>query len=66
MRRRDRKHCPHSAIQGIYGDAINHTPEFRRLVCADCGRYLDGPVRLATMRHGEAAALTPDGQEDDR
>jgi len=38
---------------GIYGDEINRTPHFHRLLCCDCGRYLDGPVKLADMRLAE-------------
>lgn len=53
MKRRDRKYCPHSNLRGIYGDEINHTPGFRRLKCLSCGRLLDGPVMLATLRAGE-------------
>lgn len=47
--RRSRR-CPHTTIHGIYGDAINHYGA--RLVCADCGRLLDGPVSLAGTRPG--------------
>jgi hypothetical protein len=39
-------HCPHANKIGIYGDEINRTGGFR-LRCADCGRYLNGPVSLA-------------------
>lgn len=39
--------CPHTSIRGIYGDEINRTPGYRRLVCRNCGRLLDGPVSLA-------------------
>lgn len=48
-----KKHCPHSNLRGIYGDEINHTPGNRRLICLDCYRYLDGPVRLADLRKNE-------------
>lgn len=58
MRRRDRKRCPHSNLRGIYGDEINHTPRFSRLQCRDCGRFLDGPVMLATLRAGEVELRT--------
>jgi hypothetical protein len=44
-----RRHCPHSNLQGIFGDAINHTGGFR-LRCWDCGRYLDGAAALAKLR----------------
>lgn len=50
MKRRERKHCPHSRLRGIYGDEINRTPGYRRLQCLDCERYLDGPVRLTDAR----------------
>lgn len=49
-----RRHCPHTRLEGIYGDAINHTPGGRRLQCLDCGRLLDGPVMLAIVRGGES------------
>lgn len=45
-----RRHCPHVRVQGIYGDAINHTPGFRRNYCLDCGRLLDGPVSISVQR----------------
>lgn len=51
--RRRRRDCPHSRLMGIYGDEINRTPHFHRLLCCDCGRYLDGPVKLADMRLAE-------------
>jgi hypothetical protein len=36
-------------IVGIYGDAVIFaSPRFSRLQCLDCGRFLDGPVSLAT------------------
>ena len=54
MKRRQRRYCPHIHVRGIYGDEINHTPGFRRLECLDCGRLLDGPVLIATVRAGEA------------
>lgn len=43
-----RWHCPHERKRGIFGDEINYAPGFRRLACLDCGRFLDGPVSLAT------------------
>lgn len=49
--------CPHSRLRGIYGDEINRTPEFMRLQCLDCGRFLIGPVRIAVLRKAEAEAL---------
>lgn len=46
---RRRANCPHARLRGIYGDEITFaTPRFNRLQCLDCGRYLDGPVSLAT------------------
>lgn len=51
--RRRRKDCPHSWLMGAYGDAANHTPHNYRLFCRDCGRYLDGPVKLVEMRRAE-------------
>lgn len=38
------RHCPHARVIGIYGDAINRTPGYRRNICADCYELLDGPV----------------------
>lgn len=52
-----RRHCPHTRLEGIYGDAINHTPGARRLQCLDCGRLLDGPVMLAIVRRGESELI---------
>lgn len=49
---RKRRHCPHVSVRGIYGDAILHTPGYRRNVCMDCGRLLDGPVSIAAERGG--------------
>jgi hypothetical protein len=50
VRWRDKLHCPHRNLRGIYGDEILHIPGGRRLVCRDCGRLLDGPVSLAEAR----------------
>jgi hypothetical protein len=47
------RRCPHSNLRGIYGDEINYTPKGSRLHCLDCGRFLDGPVKLANLREGE-------------
>lgn len=47
---RRKRHCPHVRVLGIYGDAINHTPGFRRNRCQDCGRLLDGPVSISESR----------------
>lgn len=44
--------CPHSRLEGIYGDGIHLTGGYR-LYCRDCGMLLDGPVKLAEMRRGE-------------
>jgi hypothetical protein len=44
-----RRRCPHSNLQGIYGDPINHCGGWR-LFCRDCARYLGGPVELAEWR----------------
>ncbi|EOM78049.1 hypothetical protein DW322_11195 [Rhodococcus rhodnii] len=52
-----RRHCPHLRVRGIYGDEINHTPGGRRLECWDCGRLLDGPVRIAEVRQREHAEV---------
>jgi hypothetical protein len=51
-RRSARRHCPHSDLIGIYGDLVNAVGGWR-LRCADCGRYLDGPVSLANSRKSE-------------
>lgn len=48
----NRKRCPHSNLGGIYGDEINHVGGWR-LWCADCRRFLDGPVSLAASRKHE-------------
>ena len=47
-----RSRCPHSDLEGIYGDEINRVGGFR-LYCWDCHKYLGGPVRIAEMRKGE-------------
>ncbi len=39
--------CPHIVIRGIYGDEILARGGYR-LVCSNCGRLLNGPVKLAT------------------
>ena len=44
------RRCGHKNVRGIYGDeVIFATPNFRRLQCLDCGRYLDGPASNATV-----------------
>lgn len=40
------RHCPHTHIQGVYGDAIIFISNGRRLQCMDCWTFLDGPVAL--------------------
>jgi hypothetical protein len=50
---RQRRACPHSRLRGIYGDEII-TAGFKRLRCLDCGRLLDGSVRLAESRREQA------------
>ena len=45
--------CPHSRLNPIYGDAINHNGGYR-LWCRDCRRHIDGPVSLAYSRAREA------------
>lgn len=57
MRWRDKRHCAHIHVRGIWGDEINHTPGGRRLECLDCGRLLDGPVLVAMLRSGEAGLV---------
>lgn len=47
--------CPHSRLWPIYGDEINRVGGWR-LFCADCGRYLAGPVKLAARRVRETRA----------
>lgn len=46
------RRCPHSRLEGIYGDEINRVGGWR-LRCVDCKRYLDGPVDLEFNRHNE-------------
>lgn len=48
----NRGQCPHSRLEGIYGDEINFLGG-KRLACLDCGRLLDGPVALAKARQYE-------------
>jgi hypothetical protein len=55
--RRARKRCPHSDLQGIYGDEIL-TANFYRLWCRACRRFIDGPVSLAQSRERESSAVT--------
>lgn len=46
--------CPHSDLRPIYGDEIiRRTPNWNRLQCRRCGRFLDGPVALAGLREKE-------------
>jgi hypothetical protein len=52
---------------GIYGDGVIFaTPRFSRLQCVDCGRFLDGPVSLATHHRINAGIFSADyAPEDD-
>lgn len=50
-----RLHCPHSRLDGIYGDEINHVGGYR-LQCLDCHAFIHGPVSLAQMRRAESQA----------
>lgn len=48
---RKRSRCPHEHVRGIYGDEIIFaTPDFNRLQCLDCGKYLEGPVNISDNR----------------
>lgn len=49
----NRHHCPHSNLEGIYGDRVNDAGGYR-LVCKDCDSLIDGPVDLALKRWSEA------------
>jgi hypothetical protein len=49
-----RRRCPHSDLQGIYGDEIA-LHGFWRLFCRACRRFIDGPVTLAQSREHEDA-----------
>lgn len=51
-RRSLRRHCPHSDLLPVYGDAINQFGGFR-LWCRDCGSRINGPVTLAHLREHE-------------
>lgn len=44
-----RPSCAHSSIAGIFGDEINRLGGVR-LLCRDCGAYLEGPVSLANEK----------------
>lgn len=56
MRWLTKHRCPHSNLRPIYGDEIIVcTPDFNRLQCRDCRRYLNGPVALAAHRSKETA-----------
>ncbi len=57
-----RSRCPHSHLSGIYGDAINVLNT--RLICLRCGRSIDGPVVLATLRNGERELLATSLSQD--
>ena len=54
MKRKDRRHCPHSRLRAIYGDEIRFVGWWR-LHCLDCGRYLNGSPTLAESRKSEVA-----------
>lgn len=58
-----RNRCPHENLYGVYGDQI-HRSLGTRLVCGDCGRYLNGPVSLARERNArhDAAKLAAEVQ----
>lgn len=47
-----RRRCPHSNVEGVYGDAIIAAGYFR-LYCRDCGRYLAGKPQWASRRRDE-------------
>jgi len=51
----NKNRCPHSNLEGIYGDQVNNSGGYR-LWCKDCGRLLDGPVELANKRWSEHAS----------
>lgn len=50
--RNAKRHCPHSTLQGIFGDGVVACGGWR-LFCEDCGSYLAGPVELARYRRTE-------------
>lgn len=52
---RRRYHCPHERLDGIYGDAIQYFG-WRRNLCADCGKTLDGPVSISQSRPYQLSA----------
>lgn len=54
-----RVRCPHRVLTPIYGDQVNMVGGWR-LQCADCYRYLDGPVSLAATRNEQDS----DGEEE--
>lgn len=56
-----RRRCPHSDLDGIYGDSINHVGGWR-LWCRQCKRFLDGPVALARSRRSEIADARADSE----
>jgi len=60
----NRSKCPHSFVVGIYGDSINyHAGD--RLICAQCGKTLDGPVRIAELRKNETLELLRELRESE-
>jgi hypothetical protein len=54
--RRARRRCPHSDLQGIYGDEVVAVGWWR-LWCRGCRRFVDGPVSLARSREGESSGV---------
>lgn len=55
--------CPHSNLYGIYGDEII-AAGYKRLLCLDCNRFIDGPVMLAVLRRGELELMSNRGGGD--
>jgi hypothetical protein len=47
-----RRRCPHSDLQGVYGDEVRAAGWYR-LWCRACHRFVDGPVSLAQSRERE-------------
>lgn len=48
---RKRSACPHVNVRAIYGDEVTYaTPDFNRIQCLDCWKFLDGPVSIAVAR----------------
>lgn len=54
---RKRSRCPHVNVRGIYGDEIIFaTPNWNRIQCLDCGKFLDGPVSIAVARQSQVGS----------